>query len=104
MYSLCFAQTTSIEQSESDRTCDFSRPIVIFRMAQTESKLGFSATWSMAVGGMVGGGIFSTLGVVVGIAGPWAWLSFAAAGLIGRAAGYSYVRLEASRSFSSGSN
>lgn len=36
----------------------------------------------MAVGGMVGGGIFSTLGVVIGIAGAWAWLSFVAAGLV----------------------
>jgi amino acid transporter len=42
---------------------------------------------------LVGGGIFSTLGVVVGIAGAWAWLSFAAAGLIALAAGYSYVKL-----------
>lgn len=49
----------------------------------------------MAVGGMVGGGIFSTLGVVVGIAGAWAWLSFVAAGLIALAAGYSYVKLSA---------
>ncbi len=49
----------------------------------------------MAVGGMVGGGIFSTLGVVVGIAGAWAWLSFATAGLIALAAGYSYVKLAA---------
>ncbi len=64
-------------------------------MTQTQSKLGFNATWSMAVGGMVGGGIFSTLGVVVGIAGAWAWLSFAAAGLIALAAGYSYVKLAA---------
>ena len=64
-------------------------------MTQTKSKLGLNATWSMAVGGMVGGGIFSTLGVVVGIAGAWAWLSFAAAGLIALAAGYSYVKLAA---------
>jgi len=49
----------------------------------------------MAVGGMVGGGIFSTLGVVVGIAGALSWLSFAAAGLIALAAGYSYVKLAA---------
>jgi amino acid transporter len=59
------------------------------------SKLGFNATWSMAVGGMVGGGIFSTLGVVVGIAGAWAWLSFVAAGVVALAAGYSYVKLAA---------
>ncbi|MFI9654526.1 APC family permease [Guyparkeria sp. GHLCS8-2] len=64
-------------------------------MTQPQSKLSFNATWSMAVGGMVGGGIFSTLGVVVGIAGAWAWLSFATAGLIALAAGYSYVKLAA---------
>jgi amino acid transporter len=64
-------------------------------MSQPESKLGFNGTWSMAVGGMIGGGIFSTLGVVVGIAGPWAWFSFAVGGLIALAAGYSYVKLAA---------
>ena len=47
----------------------------------------------MAVGGMIGGGIFSTLGVVIEIAGAWAWLSFVAAGLVALAAGYSYVHL-----------
>ena len=49
----------------------------------------------MAVGGMVGGGIFSTLGVVIGIAGAWTWLSFVTAGLIALPAGYSYVKLAA---------
>ncbi len=49
----------------------------------------------MAVGGMVGGGIFSTLGVVVGISGSLAWLSFVAAGIIALCAGYSYVKLAA---------
>lgn len=56
-------------------------------------KLGFNATWSMAVGGMIGGGIFSTLGVVINIAGSLAWLSFTAAGLVALASGYSYSRL-----------
>jgi len=60
---------------------------------QTQSKLGFQATWSMAVGGMVGGGIFSTLGVVIGIAGSLAWISFLAAGIIALLSGYSYARL-----------
>jgi len=59
------------------------------------TKMTFNQTWSMAVGGMVGGGIFSTLGVVVAIAGAWAWLSFVAAGLVALAAGYSYVKLAA---------
>ena len=62
-------------------------------MSSEEEKLGFNGTWSMAVGGMIGGGIFSTLGVVVSIAGPWAWLSFLVAGLIALAAGYSYSEL-----------
>jgi len=60
-----------------------------------KNKLGFNGAWSMAVGGMVGGGIFSTLGVVVSIAGPYAWLSFLCAGLVALAAGYSYERLAA---------
>jgi len=47
----------------------------------------------MAVDGMVGGGIFSTLGVVISIAGQWAWLSFLAAGLVALASGYSYSKL-----------
>ncbi|MDY6957426.1 MAG: APC family permease [Pseudomonadota bacterium] len=62
-------------------------------MSESAGKLGFNATWSMAVGGMIGGGIFSTLGVVIAIAGAWAWLSFAAAGCIAFCAGYSYVKL-----------
>jgi amino acid transporter len=62
-------------------------------MTESKEKLSFNGTWSMAVGGMIGGGIFSTLGVVVAISGRLAWLSFLAAGLIALAAGYSYVKL-----------
>ena len=56
-------------------------------------KMGFNATWSRAGGGMVGGGIFSVLGVVLGTAGAWSWLSFLLAGLIALATGHSYVAL-----------
>jgi amino acid transporter len=62
-------------------------------MTDARSKLGFQGAWSMAVGGMVGGGIFSTLGVVIVISGRLAWLSFATAGVIALLAGYSYGRL-----------
>jgi len=58
-------------------------------------KMGFNATWSMAVGGMVGGGIFSVLGVVISLAGAWAWASLTLAGLIALATGHSYVQLAA---------
>lgn len=61
----------------------------------TNGKLGMNASWSMAVGGMVGGGIFSTLGVVIGLAGVLAWLSYLAAGLVALASGYAYVKLAA---------
>ena len=58
-------------------------------VAKASQKMGFNATWSMAVGGMVGGGIFSVLGVVLQVAGSWAWLSFVLAGLIALATGRS---------------
>ncbi len=55
--------------------------------------MSFNATWSMAVGGMVGGGIFSVLGVIISIAGQWAWLSFVLAGLIALISAFSYSQL-----------
>lgn len=55
--------------------------------------MGLGATWAMAVGGMVGGGIFSVLGVVIERSGAWAWLSFVLAGVIALATGHSYVAL-----------
>ncbi|MEO8548037.1 MAG: APC family permease [Sphingomicrobium sp.] len=57
------------------------------------SKLGFNEAWSMAVGGMIGGGIFATLGVVIALAGEYAWLSFVIGGLIALVTGHSYARL-----------
>ncbi len=62
-------------------------------MTKENKKMSFNATWSMAVGGMVGGGIFSVLGVIIGIAGQWAWLSFVLAGLIALVSAFSYSQL-----------
>lgn len=56
-------------------------------------KMNFNATWSMAVGGMVGGGIFSVLGVIIQSAGQWAWLSFLIAGIIALISAHSYAGL-----------
>ncbi len=61
--------------------------------AAKNDTLSFNAAWAMAVGGMVGGGIFSVLGVVVEVAGAWAWVSFVLAGLVALATGHSYARL-----------
>lgn len=56
-------------------------------------KFSLGETVSMMVGGIVGGGIYAALGVVVSIAGPAAWLAYMAAGLIALCAGYSYIHL-----------
>ena len=55
--------------------------------------MGFQATWAMAVGGMIGGGIFSVLGVVVATAGSLAWFAFVVAGALALLTGLSYERL-----------
>ncbi|MCB2197501.1 MAG: APC family permease [Bacteroidetes bacterium] len=55
--------------------------------------MNFNATWAMAVGGMVGGGIFSVLGVIIQSAGQWAWLSFVIAGVIALISAHSYSQL-----------
>lgn len=56
-------------------------------------KMNFNATWAMAVGGMVGGGIFSVLGVIIQSTGQWAWLSFVVAGIIALMSAHSYSQL-----------
>ena len=52
--------------------------------------------WAMAVGGMIGGGIFATLGVVISVAGQFAWASFVLGGLVALASGQSYAALSRS--------
>jgi len=66
-------------------------------LAQTVSSdnLGLTASVSIALGGMIGGGIYAVLGVVAGIAGPATWIAFAAAGAVALCAGYSYNVLNA---------
>lgn len=56
-------------------------------------RLGLKELIAMGVGGMIGGGIFSVLGIAVGLAGHAAPLSFVIDMLIALAAGYHYVRL-----------
>ncbi|MCP9222982.1 APC family permease [Erythrobacter sp. LQ02-29] len=56
-------------------------------------KLSLNASWSMAVGGMIGGGIFATLGVVFDTAGAFAPVAFLIGGLIALATAHSYAEL-----------
>ena len=55
--------------------------------------IGPVRAWALAAGGMVGGGIYISLGVVIEAAGAWAWLSFAIAGLAALISAYSYGKL-----------
>ncbi|WP_254280051.1 APC family permease [Haloarcula marina] len=56
-------------------------------------KLGLPGAAAIGLGGMIGGGVFSVLGVVVGVAGPAAWMAFTAASLVSMCAAYSYIAL-----------
>ncbi|WP_457567806.1 APC family permease [Desulfurobacterium sp.] len=56
-------------------------------------KLGLKELIAIGVGGMIGGGIFSVLGIAVGLAGNGAPISFLIDMLIALAAGYHYVKL-----------
>ena len=58
------------------------------------SSLGLKEAVAMALGGMIGGGIYSAFGIVVAIAGKAAWVAFVGAGVVATCAGYSYVKLD----------
>ena len=55
--------------------------------------LGLAAAVSIGVGGMIGAGIFSILGVVAGVSGTALPVSFVIGGLVALLAAYTYVKL-----------
>jgi len=63
------------------------------KASHQEEKLGLKELVAMGVGGMVGGGIFSVLGLSIGIAGHAAPIAFAFGGIVAILTGWSYVRL-----------
>ena len=64
--------------------------------AQTGSgQIGMAAAVSIGIGGMVGAGIFSILGVVAQAAGNAMWLAFAIGGVVALLSTYSYAKLGA---------
>lgn len=62
---------------------------------QRGSSIGLFSATSMGVGGMIGAGIFSILGVLGSVAGSAAWLSFLIAGVLVLACGHSFGKLGA---------
>ncbi|MFB6160871.1 MAG: APC family permease [Haloferacaceae archaeon] len=55
--------------------------------------LGLTECVSMALGGMIGGGIYAVLGVVTQVTGAATWFAFLLAGVVAACAGYAYVTL-----------
>ncbi len=62
-------------------------------MENTKKTMTLWAATSMGIGGMVGAGIFSILGVATAIAGNALYISFAIAGLVALLNSYSYAKL-----------
>jgi len=60
---------------------------------QKQSKLGLKELIAIGVGGMIGGGIFSVMGLAVGITGNATPIAFLLGGLLALVMGYSYVKL-----------
>jgi amino acid transporter len=58
-------------------------------------QIGMAAAVSIGIGGMVGAGIFSILGIVAQAAGNAMWLAFAIGGVVALLSTYSYARLGA---------
>ena len=62
-------------------------------MPRNNGKLGLKELISMGVGGMVGGGIFSVLGLSVSVSGHAAPVAFAFGGIVAFLTGLSYIKL-----------
>ena len=62
---------------------------------QGTGQIGMAAAVSIGIGGMVGAGIFSILGVVAQAAGNAMWLAFAIGGVVALLSTYSYAKLGA---------
>jgi len=67
--------------------------IIIMMAKQRQEKLSLKELVAMGIGGMVGGGIFSVLGLSVSVAGHAAPLAFALGGVVAMLTGWSYIRL-----------
>ncbi|MFB6110321.1 MAG: APC family permease [Halodesulfurarchaeum sp.] len=64
--------------------------------------IGWTGAEAYVLGGILGSGLFSILGVVVLIAGSAAWLAYLLAGVVAVCTSYSYVQLNAASEFHGG--
>ncbi len=61
--------------------------------SEDSGSLRWPSMAALVAGGMVGGGIYVALGVVVEASGRWAWLAFVVAGVVAVTTAHSYARL-----------
>jgi amino acid transporter len=80
-------------QRDSRSTAKCSCMAAVSSEPRSSGSLGLAALVSIGIGGMVGGGIFSVLGLTVQIAGAGAYLSFLVGGAVATLTGSSYARL-----------
>ncbi len=59
----------------------------------SKGQIGLFAAMSIGIGGMIGAGIFSILGVVAEASGTTMWLSFLIGGFVALLSTYSYAKL-----------
>jgi amino acid transporter len=62
-------------------------------MNSTQNKLQFKELLAIGIGAMIGGGIFSVMGLAVSITGNATPIAFALGGILALVAGYSYIKL-----------
>ncbi len=62
-------------------------------MSESEKSFGLTQCIAIALGGMIGGGIFAVLGVVAQITQAATWFAFVLAGIVAFCASYSYTKL-----------
>lgn len=77
--------TPSLSRSPCSKSDDAAEP----------GQIGLAAAVSIGIGGMVGAGIFSILGVVAHAAGNAMWMAFAIGGVVALLSTYSYAKLGA---------
>lgn len=66
---------------------------MVIKEYSNKKSLGLIELIAIALGGMVGGGIFTVLGISVSLIGPYTPLAIAIGGLIAIFAAYSYIKL-----------
>ncbi|MHA1629930.1 MAG: APC family permease [Candidatus Heimdallarchaeota archaeon] len=81
------------KKSRSKNSSQNDAGISIISERELSRELGFKEAVSIGLGGTIGGGVFSVLGIAAKLAGPAAILSFVFGGIVGVLIGYSFSKL-----------